>query len=119
MVVHDVGSKNSLEMSFIEDDDVVEAFATDTADQAVHEWILPGRSPSRNEFLHPHVFYATAEVRAVDTIAITYQKARRSLFGKRFDDLLRRPLSGSLMRHPPQAPPPGGSSHRRDAAPRG
>ena len=41
MVVHDVGSKNSLEMAFIEDDDVVEAFATDTADQALHEGILP------------------------------------------------------------------------------
>ncbi len=57
-------------------DDIVEAFATDTADQAFHEWILPGRSPSRNDFVDTQVLYAIAEVRAVDTIAITNQEAR-------------------------------------------
>ena len=99
MVVIEVRTKNSLEMSFIEDDDVVEAFATDTADQAFHEWILPGRSPSRNEFLDTQVLYAIAKVRAVDTILIAYQKARRSLFGKYLGNLLCRPLSGWMFGH--------------------
>ncbi len=83
----------------MEYDDIVEAFATDTADQAFHEWILPGRSPRRYDFLDTHVLYAITEKRSVDTIAITYQKVRRGLFGERLDDLLRRPRGGWMFGH--------------------
>ena len=83
----------------MEYDDMIEAFAPDTVDQAFDEWILPGRSSSCNDLLDTHVLYAIAEVRAVDRISIAYQKARRSLFWKRFDDLLRRPLSCRMFSH--------------------
>ena len=85
-------------MLFIEDDYVVQALTTNRTNQAFYEWILPGRSPSRNDFLDTHVLYAIAEVRTIDTISIAYQKARRSLFGERFDDLLCCPFGCRILR---------------------
>jgi len=47
VVVRYVAPKHPQEMSFVEDDDVVEALPTDGADQTLAVGVLPGRSRCR------------------------------------------------------------------------
>ncbi len=55
VVVHEIRSKNSSEMSLVEDDDVVQALSPNRADQALYVRILPGRSPCRDNLFNAHV----------------------------------------------------------------
>jgi len=60
--------------------------------------LLPRRSWRRDNFFDAHVLDALAEEFAVDAVAITNQKAWRSIIGKRFDDLLGRPARSWVSR---------------------
>ena len=79
-------------MALAEHDDVVEALATDRSDESLHVRRLPGRTICDDHFLDTHVLDSLAEEIPIDGIAITNQKPWRSIIGKRFDDLLSRPL---------------------------
>ncbi len=61
--------------------------------------LLPGRSPSGNDFVDTYVLDAITEELSVDSIAITNQEARGSVVRKRLDNLLCRPLSGWMFGH--------------------
>ena len=42
MAIAEVAREDSSKVSFAKDDDVIQAFAADRANQAFHEWRLPG-----------------------------------------------------------------------------
>jgi hypothetical protein len=50
-----------------------------------------------HHFLNLHSRHSPAKLFAVDLIAIPQQKARSSVFGKGFDDLLRGPSSRRMF----------------------
>lgn len=54
VVVTRVGRKDPTQMSFAEDDDVIEAFSADRADQPFRMPILPGRTGSRRMISNAH-----------------------------------------------------------------
>jgi len=92
-VVIEVRSEDATEMSFVENDDMVEALAADRTDMAFAIGILPGRSWSDEYFLDTHMLDARTKRFAVDSIAITNQVARRFVERERFNNLRCGPLS--------------------------
>src|SRR2546422_4314008 len=44
VVVREVTAQQASEMPFVEHDDVIEAFPSNRSDDALREWILPGRA---------------------------------------------------------------------------
>ena len=97
VIIGDVRSKDSFQMSLIENDDVVKAFSAYRADQAFYVRRLPGRTICDDYFLHTHVLNSLAEEVPVDGVAITNQKTRGCIIGKYLDNLLGR-SDGSRVR---------------------
>src|SRR5215510_6998393 len=70
---------------------MIETLATNRTDYSFHEWILPRTPGGCDDFLDLHASYPLAELFAIDLVAIPQKKARRRLFRKGFNDLLRGP----------------------------
>jgi hypothetical protein len=81
-------------MRLTEDDHVVEALASNTSDEPLREWILPGTLCSREHFFYSHSLNPASEQSAVDGVPIPQQITWRRVFRKRFHDLPRRPIRG-------------------------
>src|SRR5262245_20920433 len=94
IVVGEVPSQQASEMPFAEDDDVIEAFPSNRADDALCEGILPGCSWGDEDLVDPHAFHASCENVAVDGVAITEQVLGCRLFREGFDKLLGGPRGG-------------------------
>ena len=92
VVVFEIRAQNSLEMSLVENDDVIEALATNRADQAFRVGILPRRTAGTHDLLDTHMLDPLAEELAVNPIAVTNQKPWRIVIRKGFDNLLRGPF---------------------------
>jgi hypothetical protein len=79
MIIIEEGRENSLEMAFVQNDDVIKAFAANGADQTLYERVLPGRARCDQHFLDPHVLHGAAEVVPVDAIPVAEQVTRRGV----------------------------------------
>lgn len=99
MVVLKVRRQNSPEMTFIEDNDIIQALSTNRTDQPFNVRILPRRSPSCNDFINSNVLHTLTEERTVDSISITNQEAGDFVAWKCLDNLLCRPLSRRMFGH--------------------
>ncbi len=86
-------------MAFVEYDCVIQAFAANRSDQTLNVWILPGRTPRRDDLFNTHVRNAILEMISVDAVSITNQEPRRRIIGKRLYDLLSRPLGRRMGGH--------------------
>ena len=84
-------------MSLIEHDCMIETLSPYRTNKALAVRILPGRPWRTEDLSDAHVRHAMLKHVAEDAIAITNQKTGRSIIGKRFDNLLGRPL-GCRMR---------------------
>ncbi len=79
-------------MRFVQDDDVIEAVATNRSDQPFDVRILPGRSCRGDDFFDAHVPDAIVKYAAIGSVAITDHEPWSVVVRERLDDLLRRPL---------------------------
>jgi len=61
------------QMMLIHDDDVVETFATNRADNALHVNILPRRLPCGYDFLNRQFSHAVTKTLAIKRIAISQE----------------------------------------------
>ena len=61
MVIVHIGCEDAAQMTLVEDDNVIEAFASDRADDALSIRILPRRTRCGDDFVDPHSFDALAE----------------------------------------------------------
>ena len=75
--------------SLVENDDVVEALATNRPDDAFHVGTLPRGSRRRQNFLDSHRFYFSRKLIAEDPVAVAKQVPRDLLKGKGLPELLR------------------------------
>ena len=82
-----------MQMPLIQDDRVDEALSTDSPDQSLDEWILPGTSWCGDHLLDAHVFDPALEECSVDRVPITQEVARRAVPRECLHDLLSSPLS--------------------------
>jgi hypothetical protein len=88
VVIGEIRGEHASKMSVVEDDDLIEHLATDTPDEPLAVGILPGTARGDLHFFDAHVLDALLEHYTVDRVPIPEEIARRSIPGKRIDDLL-------------------------------
>src|SRR5438034_2956087 len=91
MIIAKVTFKNAAQMFVMEYDHVTEALTTYASDHPLGVRILPWTAWGRPYFPNAHSLDSVLEVLPISSISITNQIARRLIFRKGFDDLLRRP----------------------------
>ena len=91
IVVRQVTAQQASEVPFAEHDDVIEAFASNRADDPLGEGILPGRAWGDEHLTNPHRLGSPCERSAIDSIAITEQVGRSRIVWACLDDLPRSP----------------------------
>ena len=97
VVVREVQAKQATQVAFVEHDDEIEAFATDRADDAFSEGILPGSARGDEDLANAHVLNQALEVGAVGGVAIAEEVGGAGLVRERVDDLLSRPRGGGVV----------------------
>jgi Acyl-CoA dehydrogenase, C-terminal domain len=98
VVVGDVRAQEPPEMRFVQNEEVVEALATDGPDEWLHKRILPGCPGGSEDLVHPHPLDSSRELLAVDAVSITEQILRDHIVRKRLDKLPRRPDCRGMIR---------------------
>lgn len=91
VVVREVTAQQTSEKPFVDHDDVIEAFASNRADDALGERILPGRPRGDEDLAHSEDFHPPYERVAVDGISIAEQVLGRCLFSEALDQLVSGP----------------------------
>ena len=66
VVVREVASQGTAQVSFAKDEDVIQTLAPDRADKPLREGILPWAVRRRQDFTDAHALHALAERMAVD-----------------------------------------------------
>ena len=89
----------SVECSLVENDHMVEALATNRADDALHVGSLPWRAWRRQNFLDPHGFHIPAKLTAEDTVAVSEEVPGDLFKRKCLAKLLPGPLGGGMRGH--------------------
>src|ERR1051326_694609 len=97
VIIAQVAFKNAAEMFVVDDDHMIEAFATEASDQSLHVRILPRTSWSRPYLLNSHSLNSVLEILPVNSISIANQIARRLIVGKSLDHLLCRPFCSRMF----------------------
>jgi hypothetical protein len=87
MVIDKVTSQDSTQMSFPQDEDMVETVAPDRTDQALGERTLPGAVWRRENFLDLQALHAMAELLAIDLVTVAQEVGRREVVRERVYDL--------------------------------
>ena len=85
-------------MCLVQDDEVIEALATNRADQALGVSVLPRGARCRQHFLDSQIGDSRANDIAVDPVAISNKESRCFIEGKGFGKLLRRPPACRICR---------------------
>jgi hypothetical protein len=99
VVISQVTREDAPEVVLTQDDNVVQAFAANTPDEALHIRVLPG-TPGRDEhFFDPHVLHPLPKEGPIDTVAIAHQIPRCLVPWKSLDHLLRCLLGGGMLGH--------------------
>ena len=98
-VIRQVRGQQPSQMGFVEHDDPVEKLAAEGPYHPFRVRILPWRARGDHHFFDPHVGHPLTERITIDAVSISQQKARRSVKGKGFDNLLCRPLGGWMRRN--------------------
>jgi hypothetical protein len=97
MVIGDVPGQDVAQVSFAQDEHVVETLAPDGTDRALGERILPGAVRRREDFGDPHALDAVAELLAIHLVTVAQEVGGRRVVWERGDDLLRGPDGGGVL----------------------
>jgi hypothetical protein len=72
MIVGTLGFHLPPQMSFIENDDVIQAFSPYGPNNSLDVRVLPRRAASRKHFFDTETFHAAAESRPADAVPVAY-----------------------------------------------
>jgi hypothetical protein len=90
MIIVEIFGQEPSQISLVQNDHVIQAFAADTPDQPFDVGVLP-RTPRRDAHVFdPHVPHPLPKRAAVDTVAVPQEIARRLVPRECLHDLLRR-----------------------------
>ena len=93
-----IRSQMASERELINDDNTVEAFSTDRADEPLNIGSLPRRSESGEHFADIQAFDLCPEGGAIDAVAVPEQVPRHPVPRKRLHELRCGPLGGRMLR---------------------
>ena len=91
VIIGKIGFKQTVQVSLVEHDDVIQTFATDRTNQPFDVRRLPRRARHNPDFLQAQSLGAALELQAVDAITVTEQVLRGRGKGEGFPELLGRP----------------------------
>jgi len=97
VVIIKIRNQMAPERNLIQDDDVVEAFSADRADQPFDVRPLPGRSESGENLADVQAFDQRPECYAIDAVAVPEQEPRRLVPREGLHDLGCGPLGGGML----------------------
>src|SRR4030042_7019784 len=97
VVIIKIRKQRAPEPNLIQDDDVVEAFSADRADQPFDVRALPGRSESGENLADVQAFDQRAECGTVDAVAVPEQEPRCLIPREGLHDLGCSPLGGRML----------------------
>jgi hypothetical protein len=98
VIVNEVAPQVAAQPAFVPHDDVIEARASEGADHAFHERILPRRPRRREHFVDAQLLNRTPRIRSIDPITIPDEEARRAVPGPRLAELLCGPRRRRMRR---------------------
>jgi hypothetical protein len=99
MVVGEVAGQDAAPVPLVQDQDVVETFAPDRANETFREGILPRTVGGGQHLPDPHAGDGLPEQLVVDGVGIAEEVRRRGVIGERLGDLLGRPAGGGMRGH--------------------
>ena len=79
VVVREVASQGTAQVSFAKDEDVIQTLAPDRADQPLGEGVLPWAVRRRQDFTDAHALHALPEHVTVDRVAVAEEIGRRGV----------------------------------------
>ena len=83
VIVREVPGQDATQMSFAQDEDMIQALASDRADEPLREGILPWAVRRREDFLDLHALYSVPKLLAVDLVTVAQEIRARSRPGRR------------------------------------
>ena len=109
VVIADVGRKDPAQMGFAEDDDVIEAFPADRADQSLRMPILPRRPSSRRVISDAHGRKPPGDSVTIGRVAVADEMIGSFVPWEGIGDLAGDPLRCGIGRHAERYQPPVGA----------
>jgi len=97
VVVREVASQDTAQVRFAEDHNVVQTLASDGADEALCERVLPWTVRCRQDFADTHPLQALSERLTVDRVAVAEEVGRSGVVGEGVHDLLGRPGRSGML----------------------
>ena len=97
MVILEVLGQEPPEMSFMQDNHVVQAFAVDTSDQPFDIGVLPRTPRGDHDLFDPHVPHPQPKSGAVDAVPIAQEIPRGFVPREGIDDLLGGPRCCGML----------------------
>ena len=70
MVIDEVSDQDAAQVPLAEDEDVIQALASDRTDQTLHERVMLGAVRRGENFLDPRALHSVAKLLAVDLVTI-------------------------------------------------
>src|SRR3989441_13024851 len=93
VIVREVAGQEASQVSFAEDEDMIQTLAPDGADEPLREGVLPRAVRGREDFTDAHALHALPEHVTVDRVAIAEEIGRGGVIREGVHDLLSRPDS--------------------------
>ncbi len=99
VVIIEIACEDSLQISFIEHDDVIQALPANRSDDTLCVGVLLGTPGGNQHFFYPHVPRPLLEVIPIYLVAISKEILGCSVIWKCLHDLLRRPFGRWMPGH--------------------
>ena len=99
VIVREVPGQDATQMSFAQDEDMIQALASDRADEPLREGILPRAVRRGEDFTDAHALHALPEHVAVDRVTIAEEEGRGGVIREGVHDLLGGPVGGGVLGH--------------------
>src|SRR6266436_2866987 len=99
VIVGEVAGQGAAQVSFAQDDDMIETLAADRADEPLREGLLPRAVPRREDFLDPHALASVPKLLAVDLVTVAQEIRGRGVVREGVHDLLGGPVGGGVLGH--------------------
>jgi hypothetical protein len=99
VIIGEVTLEVVVQRALVPHDDVIEALASEGADHAFHERILPGTPMRRQHVRDAHLLHSPPNIRSVDRIAIADDEPRRRVPRPCLAELLCGPRRGRMRGH--------------------
>ena len=98
VVVLNICPKDLIQVPLVEDDEVIQTFSSDRANNSFSKGVLPSRSRSDEYFIDVHGFHPVDEHLPVDLVPIADRVFWLAVVRKRCGDLVSRPASCWMTR---------------------